>query len=81
MKPTATPANPMFSSGPCAKRPGWSTSIFESAVLGRSHRIGVSVLYLPPTLAPLRWECGRCWVLAELTCLYGKVLAVDGQAT
>ena len=38
MKPTAMPANPMFSSGPCAKRPGWSTSIFESAVLGRSHR-------------------------------------------
>ena len=38
MKPTAMPANPMFSSGPSAKRPGWSTSIFETAILGRSHR-------------------------------------------
>ena len=38
MKPTAMPTSPMFSSGPCAKRPGWSTSILESAILGRSHR-------------------------------------------
>ena len=38
MKPTAMPSSPMFSSGPCAKRPGWSTSILESAILGRSHR-------------------------------------------
>ena len=38
MKPTAMPSSPMFSSGPCAKRPGWSTSILDSAILGRSHR-------------------------------------------
>ena len=38
MKPTAMPTSPMFSSGPCAKRPGWSTSILDSAILGRSHR-------------------------------------------
>ena len=38
MKPTAMPTSPMFSSGPCAKRPGWSTSLLESAILGRSHR-------------------------------------------
>ena len=38
MKPMAMPHCPMFSSGPCAKRPGWSTSVLETAVLGRSHR-------------------------------------------
>ena len=37
-KPGLRPANPLFSSGPCAKRPGWSLAALEPALLGRSHR-------------------------------------------
>ena len=37
-KPGVRPATPHFSSGPCAKRPGWSLQNLTDAVLGRSHR-------------------------------------------
>src|SRR5919206_1374507 len=37
-RPTVRPLVPHFSSGPCAKRPGWSLSALTDAVLGRSHR-------------------------------------------
>jgi phosphoserine aminotransferase len=40
-KPAALPLNAHFSSGPCAKRPGYSLDNLKDAVLGRSHRSGV----------------------------------------
>jgi phosphoserine aminotransferase len=38
MKPERKPARPHFSSGPCAKRPGWNLAALEGAAVGRSHR-------------------------------------------
>jgi len=37
-KPTEKPVTPNFSSGPCAKRPGWTPNLLSDACLGRSHR-------------------------------------------
>ena len=37
-KPAARPNVPHFSSGPCAKRPGWTPKALKDAALGRSHR-------------------------------------------
>jgi phosphoserine aminotransferase len=37
-KPGVRPKTPHFSSGPCAKRPGWTPQNLKDAVLGRSHR-------------------------------------------
>ncbi len=38
MKPSTKPSNPHFSSGPCAKRPGWNIDALSDAATGRSHR-------------------------------------------
>ena len=37
-RPAVRPARPFFSSGPCAKRPGWTIETLNDALLGRSHR-------------------------------------------
>ncbi|WP_332712506.1 phosphoserine transaminase [Pelagibacterium mangrovi] len=37
-KPDVRPENPNFSSGPCAKRPGWTVEALSGALVGRSHR-------------------------------------------
>jgi phosphoserine aminotransferase len=37
-KPHMRPARPEFSSGPCAKRPGWKVENLQGALVGRSHR-------------------------------------------
>lgn len=37
-KPATRPGNPNFSSGPCAKRPGWTTAALAQTPVGRSHR-------------------------------------------
>src|SRR4029079_18806945 len=37
-RPGAKPARPHFSSGPCAKPPGWAPALLRTDALGRSHR-------------------------------------------
>ena len=37
-RPAVRPARPFFSSGPCAKRPGWTSEALKNALVGRSHR-------------------------------------------
>jgi len=48
LPPAARPKNACFSSGPCAKRPGWTPETLSDAALGRSHRgkLGKSKLKL-----------------------------------
>src|SRR5271170_7867640 len=38
IRPAVRPARPFFSSGPCAKRPGWTPEALSGALVGRSHR-------------------------------------------
>ena len=42
MKPNKKPFNANFSSGPCAKRPGWNSDVLSNALVGRSHRAKIA---------------------------------------
>ena len=53
-KPAMRPARSEFSSGPCAKRPGWSPDTLKSAVLGRSHRSKLGKARLQEAIALTR---------------------------
>ena len=53
-KPDLRPANPNFSSGPCAKRPGWSLQALGDAALGRSHRAKIGKAKLEKAIALTR---------------------------
>jgi phosphoserine aminotransferase len=53
-KPDVRPANPNFSSGPCAKRPGWSVEALAKAALGRSHRAKIGKTKLEQAIALTR---------------------------
>jgi phosphoserine aminotransferase len=53
-KPARRPARPFFSSGPCAKIPGWTPQLLENAVVGRSHRSSEGKARLKQALALTR---------------------------
>ena len=65
-KPEVRPANPQFSSGPCAKRPGWSLAALHAAQTGRSHRAKLPKAALAEVIArsrallglPADWKLG-----------------------
>jgi phosphoserine aminotransferase len=58
MKPTLKPNSPNFSSGPCAKRPGYSLAALPTDILGRSHRSGLGKSRLAKSIAETRAVLG-----------------------
>lgn len=64
--PAVRPANPNFSSGPCAKRPGWSVEALKGAAVGRSHRAKIGKARLEQAIdltrevlqVPADWRVG-----------------------
>ncbi len=56
--PELRPANPHFSSGPCAKRPGWSLDALSGALLGRSHRAAAPKARIAEVIARSRTILG-----------------------
>ena len=65
-KPLRRPVNPCFSSGPCAKRPGWSLAGLDTRLLGRSHRAPAAKAQLQEVISrsaallgmPADWRLG-----------------------
>ena len=58
LKPEVRPARPYFSSGPCAKPPGWSPDKLDTQVLGRSHRSGLGKARLKLAIDLMRETLG-----------------------
>ncbi len=56
--PAARPANPRFSSGPCAKIPNYSLNLLQDAPLGRSHRASVGKAKLKDAIETTREVLG-----------------------
>ena len=55
--PAVKPANPNFSSGPCAKRPGWTVDVLANALVGRSHRAKPAKARIEKAIQLTRWKC------------------------
>lgn len=72
-RPATRPANPNFSCGPCAKRPGWTPDVLRTALLGRSHRA-------PEALERLRRAIDETKRLLALPADY-RVAIVPGSDT
>jgi phosphoserine aminotransferase len=53
-RPNVRPANPNFSSGPCAKRPGWSVEALADTPVGRSHRAKIGKAKLEEVITRTR---------------------------
>lgn len=66
MRPNERPTNPCFSSGPTAKRPGWSLAALEAALVGRAHRSPAAKAKLGEVIARSRALLGipEGWRLA-----------------
>ena len=61
-KPARRPACPHFSSGPCAKRPGWTPQALQNAFLGRSHRAKEGKARLKLAIDKTKAQIGRAHV-------------------
>jgi phosphoserine aminotransferase len=72
-KPKQRPAIPSFSSGPCAKRPGWTPQVLSSALVGRSHRS-------PAGIERLRLATDKTQALLDLPADY-RLAIVPGSDT
>jgi hypothetical protein len=56
--PAVRPARPFFSSGPCAKRPGWTPEALKGALVGRSHRSKPGKAKLKDAIERTKRGCG-----------------------
>ena len=61
IEPGIKPANPRFSSGPCAKLPNFSLEMLADAPLGRSHRAAVGKEKLKAAIETTREVLDRGW--------------------